>query len=175
MNPENILKKHKIRPFAEVNSIPTKKFFDKIKFKFTNYKILLNEEGWLMICLSWDSDWKDNNWRFKYPSDGGWGFGGLEIYAKINFPEVKFRYKWENDDGSYTMNTTEFSIEAGFEFETEGDAYEADGTPKRFRYVYKYSQNTKYGICLYFAPENWGRNFEEVFNYDFENEKEIYL
>lgn len=175
MNPENILKKHKIRPFVELNSSPTKKFFDKIKFEITNYKIYVNDEGWLLFCLEWKSNWKDNEWRFKYPTDGGCGFGGGEIYAKILFPEVKFRYKWENVDGSYEMNTTEFSIDAGFEFENEDAAYEADGTPKRFPYEWRYTDNTGFGVCLYFAPRDWGNNLKEVFNYDLENDKENYL
>lgn len=175
MTTENILKQHKIRPFVELNPIPTKKFFDKIKFKLTNYKVFSNDEGWLMICLDWRSDWKDNVWRFKYPSDGGCCYGGIEHYAVIEFREVKFRYKWENADGSYNFQTTHFSIDVGFEFENEDAAYEKDGTPKRFPYEWRFTDNTKYGVCMYFAPRTWGNNMKEVFNYDLENDKENYL
>lgn len=119
-------------------------------FELTNFNLDLIEGGWLRICADWDSK-KDNTWKFKYPKfDGCWIMlgGQNDIEVRFYFPEFGKYNDAEEGEGKIMIPKASFSL---------GLYIPQDENENRVKnsYEYKYHQNTKYGVAVYFAPKDF--------------------
>jgi hypothetical protein len=159
-NETNIFKRFKIRPFVEVDSA-NETLLKKINFEITTFSAYSNKEGWIAVHLDWKSNWKNNDWRFKYPEDGGRGACiGHDEYVVLSFNQVRYRKRY----GSGCRFTSSFKLEVGLGFDLEDDEDVSNDIGFPFRF--KFFENTKYGGVVWFAPENWGRDCKKEYAID---------
>jgi hypothetical protein len=160
----NIFKRFKIRPFVDPDKA-NESLLKKINFEITSFSAHSNKEGWIAIYIDWKSNWKDNDWRFKYPVDGGHGACiGFEEYAVLEFDQVRYRKRYGN--GSHF--TSSFRLEVGLQFDLDDGETIENNT--RFPFKFMFSEKTKYGSVVWFAPDNWGRDREQQYEIDIKND-----
>ena len=157
----------KFHPIAQPTGL-SQDALDALGFHFTSIHLDKNAAGWLRLCVGWTAE-GDHRYRFKYPVRGctisSRGNGGESSLVELEFPEVLAPYHIVNEsspmekDSHGDANTA--SIEVGIEIRTGRLR-----NPPKLGHSYTYHDNTKYGVAVYFAPDNWeGRKDTQLFSW----------
>ena len=123
--------------------------FQKRKFKITNLDLDLTKEGWLRIWMRWNSSSEDS-YVFKYVTEDCriWMFNENRIYLKFNVPK--------------TVDMFGDVIEVGIR----------QDVCKKLDFDYKFLENLKYGVRLWFAPKSFNDGVSDKLIYSYDKEKE---
>lgn len=172
MSTQVIVPVESIHPFFEWD-IDSKDIMEKeMGFVITHFSMQLTKENWLIINASWKlNDEKDRGYLIKYPRFNGHsttsGGGTDEVSASFFFPEIEadeeaLRFGYSDNERRYNgFGKVEFSI--GIEvIEEEFKKYEWPV----LGYDYAYSQNTKYGVAVYFKPGEFGEIVKTLVEYN---------
>lgn len=147
----------KIRPIVSINPLSVKTA-EKIGFKFTDYRLVKNKEGWLILYVSWTVN-DDVFWKFKYATDSGSSSGCFSVkddkavgdtltqLLEFNYPVT---YKMGND-----KYKTKFEIEVGI--------YTKRGLIRS--HSLSHVKNHKHESVVYFAPRGFGLKEEVIDSY----------
>lgn len=149
-----------IKGFIEpVNNKSNDKMYRDRNFYITEFKLVETSEGWLRLDIEWNSDsFKEENKKikfisFKYVSEEGTSSssnGEERIFFRFSELNIKNKYGCLNthfDAGIYVDNET---IDENIWFSN---------------YKYKYFENLKYGVSLYFSPKEFGTGAEKILQY----------
>jgi hypothetical protein len=149
---KNIIPVELIHPYFEWD-VWSKEIMEKMGFKITRFCMSITKEKWLCVSVDWKlEDEKDRGYMVKYPKEGGRGFGQDDVHVEFFFSDI------ENDPESYRADYSDIEREYnGFgkvSFDVGIEIHEEEWPV--LGYDYAYSQNTKYGVCVYFKPYNFG-------------------
>lgn len=137
-----------IHPICEILGPSSIKALNAISFHFTAIDLDRTKDNWLRLYVTWTAADKES-YRVKYScTDGsGSGHGGgresQEVY--LEFPEVSAPYGPEEHAKKYCAH-----INLGIMIKTGCTL-----NPPRLGYVYRFKQNIKYGVLVWFSPSNW--------------------
>jgi len=144
----------KILPLVDIPST-SKRGLDEIGFHITRYSLRATTKGLLYVSVSWDAQ-DGHAHKVKYPSFGGSGSiggrGSQVEYLILEFPEVSSPFYFPPHSGQFCFQPNHYTeankatIEVGIYTKTRG---------ARLAYTYLFHDNTKYGACVWFAPDDW--------------------
>ena len=120
-----------LRPFIEPNE-----FLETLGFEITTLDLDETSDGWLRVHARWDL--KDSA-AVKYPHLGCQTSCWDQKYVELTFPELG-----KEKDEEFHYETDLARLEVGIE--TPGE---------KLDWSFKFKENIKYGVNLYFAPPNW--------------------
>lgn len=169
---KNIVPVELIHPYFEWD-VWSKDIMDKMGFKITRFVMSITKEKWLCVSVDWKlEDEKDRGYLVKYPKEGGRGFGQDDIHVEFFFSDIENdpeadRFGYSDIERKYN-GFGKVSFDIGLQiFEEDLDKYKWPV----LGYDYAYSQNTKYGVCVYFKPSDFGLTDRILAKWD-KNDKE---
>lgn len=170
---KNVAPVEYIKPFFEWDSF-SDEIMEKMGFKITRLCMSITKEKWLCVSADWKlEDEKDRGYMIKYPVEKGYSFGGNdEVAVHFFFSEIEsdpeaYRADYNDTERKYN-GFGKVSFDLGIQIDP--DYYEKNNHPQ-IGYDYAYSQNTKYGVCIYFKPCDFGLTDRILFKYDEDEEK----
>lgn len=142
-----------VHPLIDISGV-SKDALDAIGFRITNVYLAKITDGWLRLSVDWAA--KTDEWKVKYPTDSGSGSssgGGSESeYVHLEFPEVAAPFIPLATEGPLLdgLRDNKATLDIGIYIKTGRRL-----NPPRLGYRYRFHDNTKYGVCVYFAPIGW--------------------
>tara|TARA_R110000868_G_scaffold326602_1_gene587615 strand:- start:20 stop:460 length:441 start_codon:yes stop_codon:yes gene_type:complete len=130
------MKESKLDIFVDVH--PS---LDKRGLKLTCVDYDLTHDGWIRAHIRWNCKVTDT----KYAVLGDRSSSYNQQSANITFPNVKYRFRGTNRDGTKYSFTCKSTIEVGL--------FTKDNS--KLGYSPKFLENLKWGVNVYFAPKNW--------------------
>lgn len=162
-----------IHPFFEWD-VWSKDIMDAMGFKITRFCMSITKEKWLCVSVDWKlEDEKDRGYMVKYPKEDGYSFGPCEeIAVEFFFSEIENdpeapRFDYSDIERQYN-GFGKVKFEIGIEIPEEEAAKHKDSI---LGYNYAYSQNTKYGVCVYFKPSDFGLTDRVLVEFDEDKEE----
>lgn len=170
---KNIVPVESIHPFFEWD-VWSKDIMDAMGFKITRFCMSITKEKWLCISVDWKlEDEKDRGYMVKYPKENGYSFGPSdEINVNFFFSDIENdpeadRFEYSDIERRYN-GFGKVGFEIGLEISEEDlDKYKWPV----LGYDYAYSQNTKYGVCVYFKPSDFGLTDRVLVEFDEDNKE----
>lgn len=169
---KNLAPVEHIKPFFEWDSF-SDEIMEKMGFKITRLIMSLTKEKWLCVSADWKlEDEQDRGYMVKYPKENGNSSSWDEQHVEFFFSEIEsdpeaYRASYSDTERFYN-GFGKVSFELGIQINP--DYYEKNNHPQ-IGYEYAYSQNTKYGVCVYFKPCDFGLTDRILFKYDEDEEK----
>jgi hypothetical protein len=156
-----------IHPFFEWDADSKDIMETQMGFVITHFSMRLTKENWLIVSAGWKlNDEKDRGYMIKYPVYNGRGFGSDDVHANFFFPEIEadedaLRFDYSDIERRYNgFGKVGFTI--GIEVEEKD--FEKYKWPV-LGYDYAYSENTKYGVAVYFSPKDFGQTEKILVEY----------
>lgn len=152
---EEIIKRINCKPFVNLYKFSKScNPYEQYKFEITHFSASISHpDNVISILVDWRSKHKDGH-LFKYVKLGITSYGYFDKYVSFEFPVVINHTKKTKDYTEY------LSLDVGLETLKMGE-----NSPP-LDYSYHSFDNTKYGVIVYFTPQNWRENQTEFFTYN---------
>ena len=129
----------KIEPFFEFNTYPAaENLLSAHGLELTALDADLTKENWIRVYATWAA--KKDEYKFKYPVLYGSSSGYSDSAVNLAFPQLKYRYRHKQ-----FSRMTPLQLSVGIQ----------DIMEQQLKYSYRFFENLKYGVLVWFAPENW--------------------
>lgn len=162
-------KQFHIHPFAEVGVYSKYPLENRLGFHFTALHLDRTKEGWLRLYCTWSQNNEKAKGRTKYAMfDGSGGICGVTSEVMLCFNSIKSTSR-KMSFGKEKGENWPASITLGIQLCDAKGQY--NGSEKNLGYSYKFFENLKYGVLVWFAPEGWNNAERDVPLFQWDKEK----
>lgn len=153
-----------VRPFAVISPL-CDRMAARRGFRFTQLNATLHKNKWISLILDWTSNNDSNNSSsdFKYCTVWIYGSSHDDCSVHLQFPMVKTTFSSLNHiTNKKTRVRSCFTIEVGIQIKNyyipknqTDKEHKIAHKKNTLKYKYAFTQNTKYGVLVWFAPNSW--------------------
>jgi len=135
-----------MQPFVDITDTWTesKKLLKKFKFKITDVKATEYQNGWIGVCVEWNSTHHCRMVRLGLTS-----FAYSKTSFTLVFTDPEAEHTVVYDDGG--TGSSVLGIEVGL-FMSDDNRLPID---EKITHEPKFFENLKYGVLVYFAPKDF--------------------